>query len=814
MDFKKILLTSTVLAAGISQATTFPISGGFANGITILKDNNVYAWGLNSYTSKEDTLRNILCLDSSAVEFGKPNCSTPNLVDTKGIKFTKAEAGSCYILSGISDKGVLYYWGMTDLTTVLQPTPVKSGDIPGFNEDGTPGGEYLGNVKKVAITNTGFIALLNDGSAVLSENFDSLLVAKDENGEILKNIVDVRGGDQSYFALTSDGLLYSTGAYNGHDNVSSRPLIFSDILKPVSTNTLEPLENVVSYGAGDCCAFAATKDGHAYGWGNGGWGGCAGTGELSPTYHATPIVAGDYSKISGKDYLDNVKQIDGGRGYGMAVTFDGHLLFWGNNDDNGGVAPSNVKGRFFIRPIFATYEDGRIVDDAVAIECGDNFGFVVNRKNQYFAFGLNDLGQCGVGEDTTTAIHYLHPMNFSSELRTLCPSVRLLSDTTIACTNGSSAIEAFTSSVSDDKDYRLDWYFNGKKLSEKSNICVVDEEGEYKVVMTPTDSLCESSSDYTYAKANKVVVESLGNQISVEDTAIIKEQNVTFKFTSAEATTIVLYSDEECTNAIDTLAVEEVENIIAIPGSSLSLKGDTVNVWVMENKQTTLFPEANGSYLSFQKYGMLLKTKNNATLHSFKFKAKSFVGSAEVTATPMLYRAYLDNKGFYTEFDTVSTGQEQKFVVNEEGTECTLVCDFKIPNNGIYVIGMDFNGTVSMFLISSPEMDINSTLLKEPVVDENNYGIEWVGCSSNSYATANGSEKTCYYDLKFSDIEFVSCGAMKLTTKIDTVKTDCINITNAEKANGENYDIFGRKVKNAQSNRIYIQNGKKYIFKK
>ena len=87
--------------------------------------------------------------------------------------------------------------------------------------------------------------------------------------------------------------------------------------------------------AGCVCSFAVTKDGKAYGWGDGGWGGCPGVGKRKGITYANPILAGDYKKISGLDYLSNVKQIGAGRGYGVAITFDGYLLYWGNNDGNG-----------------------------------------------------------------------------------------------------------------------------------------------------------------------------------------------------------------------------------------------------------------------------------------------------------------------------------------------------------------------------------------------------------------------------------------------------------------------------------------------
>jgi alpha-tubulin suppressor-like RCC1 family protein len=821
MYLKKLLLTSSVLLAGISQATTMPmpISGGSSACVALCKDNKVYAWGQNM-NKLDTTSTNILCLDTTIAGYEKKGFySTPNLVDTKGIRFIQVDAGSGLTISGISDKGVLYYWGMaydsTNKYKYKEISPVECGQLKGYDEDGNPGGKYLGNVKKVAGSTNGFIALLKDNTVVISEFFNDVDTARNEQGARIDNVVDICAGDNSFFALTSDGIIYSTGSFDGHGSKQSEKI--QNELKPVLLeNTKNPLKDVVAIGSGDCSSFAVTKDGKAYGWGNGGWGGCTGTGHLGASIYANPIIAGDYAKISGLDYLSNVKQIDGGRGYGAAVTFDGYLLYWGNNEGNGGVAGVDTLANEFHTPIFLTYEDGSIVNDAVAIECGDNFGFVVNNKKQYFAFGLNDFGQCGVGSDAET-IHYLHPMSFDCELATLCPSVRLLGDTVSTCRNRETAIEALTSSTLEEKDYTLSWYLNEDKLNETSNICVADSEGVYKVVMTPTDSICPVSTDYIYVKMDKTI-ESIETETLLPDSNDIKNQDLLFNFkiSSAKETNIIIYSDEDCTNAIDTLSMSAGENIVSIPGSYVSIENDKAKVWLKEIVQTTLLPNSefkNSSNGTFTNQGMMLKTANNTTLKSFNTKFKSFIGTTDISITPALYR-YLPNASLPTEeMELVATGSEQKFTIDEAGTVCTVKCQFEIPNNGIYVVGMTTKGTATLIVESIKNS--NSAIFENPIHDANGLGIDWVGSTNGSYSSPSPAIDNCYFDLVFTDIEVSKCGAVELVSKIEIDKTDCINTPSVnDNVEGEKYDIFGRKIVNVQPQTIYIMNGKKYILSK
>lgn len=221
MVLKKLLLSSSVLLAGISQATTMPISGGSATSVALCKDNKVYAWGGKNVNKLDSTIINVLGLDTTAAGYvNKSYYSIPMLVDTKGIKLAQVDAGSGSTFMGVSDKGILYYWGMTSSDSLLylysKIAPIECGQLKGYNEDGTPGGKYLGNIKKVAGATYGFIALQNDGNVVMSEDFIHIDTAIIGQGDLRKKVIDICAGDNSFFALTADGIIYSAGSWDGH----------------------------------------------------------------------------------------------------------------------------------------------------------------------------------------------------------------------------------------------------------------------------------------------------------------------------------------------------------------------------------------------------------------------------------------------------------------------------------------------------------------------------------------------------------------------------------------------------------------------
>jgi alpha-tubulin suppressor-like RCC1 family protein len=429
---KRRIYTSLILllcAVGSAFSQSMTISGGNDHGIVICAQGYIYAWGANQ-SGQQD---NLLGLDQTAYGYKyQTYYTTPQRVKTGSLTFSQVTAGSGAFNLGLACNGIVYAWGdnmqqqcgqnVTD-NVIKEPMPVLCGEAPGYNLDGTPGGKYLGDVKFIAATTAASFAILNDGRVVgwggknssawtANGTEPTPVFIKYKDGTDVKNAIHIGCGDDNCLITVDadgDGIgeLYSLGPWNGRGATAgsdatcyyAAPVMIGDA-KDKSTGV--PLTNVKMACASDGAGFAVTDDGNVYSWGNGGWG-CQTAYQLMPgsTTYAHKMVSGQYKTVSGEDYLTDIKEIVGGRGYSMAVTKEGYLLFAGNNNGNGGVIGNDYAGdnTCTTGPQFLVYADGSKVTNAVKIARGDNFGFMVNDKDEYYAYGLNDLGQTGLGSD-------------------------------------------------------------------------------------------------------------------------------------------------------------------------------------------------------------------------------------------------------------------------------------------------------------------------------------------------------------------------------------------------------------------------------
>lgn len=420
---------------------TMLISGGNDHGVALCNKGEIFAWGYN----KDNRLGLKPPYDSETV------VNRPQLVNIPvGLTFSQVSAGSGSHTVALSCKNIVYAWGENDKfqtgqtsgDVVDKPMPVLCGEATnhGYEEDGITKGKYLGDVKKIAATTSGSLALLDDGTAVMwggNGNYQggethplfkastaTPIFIRDENKKILENIIDIYGGDNNLTLIVGKsptdmtGTVYSMGNWNGRGgsgNLENDPTSFvampviiadpNDGQEPSADN--KTLNAVKTSGIADAGGFAFDEnEGFLYSWGNNGWGGMVGL-EKTQTYtYASKVIAGEYTQISKEAYMTNVHQVIGGNGYGALVTEDGYLLYMGGHNTtgrDGGIVPSsewaastkltngtgNDPG-----PIFAKYCKGEkdpnkevIVNDAAAIGRGDLFGFMVNKDGDFYVWG-------------------------------------------------------------------------------------------------------------------------------------------------------------------------------------------------------------------------------------------------------------------------------------------------------------------------------------------------------------------------------------------------------------------------------------------
>ena len=770
--------TSVVTAMGSN------LSAGSANGVLLCNDHQVYVWGTDSSAYG---VKNFLGIDTTVAGFErKKYYATPQLVNTNGVKLTQVDAGSGFAFWGVSDKGVLYSWGQAspgeEVTVFDVPTPMRSiAGLGGYNEDGTPGGNYIGNVKCVKGSTTGAIVLFNNGRALVSYNHlakgDGRLV-EDENG-VVNDIVKISAGDNAFRVLRSDGRLYSMGDWNGNDTDLPTTPNTDYTLKPLLlAETKKPLERVIDMASGDVCAFALTKGGDLYGWGNDGWGGCTGTGTMASQKNARRVLSGDYRTISGEDYLTSVKKVAAGRGYGMAMTFDGHLLYWGNNDGDGGVMGNSSDYVYIYSPKFLEYKDGKVVDDAVDIIAGDNFGFVINKKGEYFTFGLNNEGQCGVGSDEKE-IHYLHPFTLPCEMFDPCPSVSLgLKDTVELCPTGSVLTAIVT--ATDNDNYDLQWGYDGKLPNSTGEQFAVNGEGLYTVEL---DSRCGMSVDCVHVRFRDLGIVDLGDTSYVENPRDLSEENLFFRFNS-DAADIYLYADKDGAQPIDTIKHEGGTAFVSVLGKYASLDNQIASVWADKEVRTSLVKDVDLEYKTlFIREGLLLASDNSVMLNSFDLKVSTLTSRPDtVKVTPVLYVLKMDEshhgRGYIVDSLTWK-GKPQAFIADDEkGTVITVECGVPFVAGKKYLLGMESNVSVSVHMYAcGNKKDING-FFESPVLDEKSLGIRWIGSTSISYESLNEAKQNCYFNLDFSQMSSLGCEMVELKSVVK--ETEHVGVDDVE----------------------------------
>ena len=440
-----LMLLCTVTGA---FAQSMIITGGNDHGIALCNKGQIFAWGYND--------GNRLCLLNPA-DAAKSIVPSPSQVNTGSMTFSQLSGGSGSHSVALSCNKIVYCWGAndamqcgrpkSDYITGGEPVPVYKGVTDGYNLDGKPGGDYLGNVKYISATTQASMAILDDGTGrvvIWGTNKDNIFGAPtyepvwltDEFGDPIRNVIHITGGDDNIMLIVGDspdalvGTVYSSGNWNGRgamgtalDNIAA-PVEIGDGTGKASSG--EYLTNVRNAGVSDVGGFAVDgTTGYVYGWGHGAWGCSNGIPNNLDNAYAEKVVAGEYKEISGEPYLTNVKQVIGGNGNGTAVTNDGYVLYWGDNSAakitacSGGVVPNSkyatVSDLCKTGPVFANYcagEKGAAevrVDDAVAIARGDLYGFMVNSNGDFYVWGSTaqpdtkkpfmHVGALGIGEE-------------------------------------------------------------------------------------------------------------------------------------------------------------------------------------------------------------------------------------------------------------------------------------------------------------------------------------------------------------------------------------------------------------------------------
>ncbi|MDR2963844.1 MAG: hypothetical protein LBU90_09490 [Bacteroidales bacterium] len=792
------VLSIMVCMSAFPQAMT--ISGGFAHGVVICSKGKVYAWGNN----KDGKLG----IGTATSPILKPT----QVVLPAGLTFSQVTAGSGGHILALSCKNTVYAWGENENKevsgslgkVVTSPIAVPKGQTPGYNDDGTPGGQYLGNVVFVAACTNGSFALLKTGEVVAwgSGNWSdgsylSPTYIYKEDGTRLTNVIHVAGGDNNALFVVDNGnglgTLYSIGNWNGRGAESNAPAGAAAYrAAPVlREDTQQPLTNIRMSALADVGGFALDNEGYVWAWGNHSWGTMLGIEGYNSVKYANKVLSGEYGDISGEKYLTDVIDIIGGQGHAMFVTKEGYVLASGSTIK--GIS-STVDG-----PVLLSYCNGsgtaittNKVKDAVKVGRGDTYGYMVNNKDQYFAIGDGSDGHLGINSITNYAC--FTPMAIPCDPIDVCPTAYMPAEAYKCPEKPIELHSGYITPIGKENRYYFSWYYNGTRLNTSTKQDAWNAYHGLAYVNNPAaDPYNKTNPQVTKPGVYKVEIEYVGDNIPCSDCPMVtasitirdKEMPIDTLVTTTCATVNPLASEQVCFKFRSKYAMESVFdvyssenggtklNTITIPASGqktgeFCVAGNMVGVEKSAvDTMFTIYLEDKTS-----EKGVLIPTapsggKAEYSPHNFEFQITAYEPilltsfSVNVTATggtltPQIWSVGSGNGGAAAAGTLIWQGSAVNVTATGE-----LVLPVGQILQGESVRGRSYfikvarsgNNAVSLYTVS----DVTSY--------RDNLSPHVLYANSRYMNSGTSTKEVLYYNFKFEKLSSYDCGRMKIKSR-------------------------------------------------
>ncbi|MDR0941526.1 MAG: hypothetical protein LBM68_04795 [Bacteroidales bacterium] len=860
--FIVLLVLSIFVFTGNSYSQSMTISGGGEYGMVICNKGLLYAWGNNFNKALGIDPAEPGTTPSAAVVKSPQKVKLPTLANGTPITMQQVVAGSGAFSVALSCNGVVYAWGGnesgecgqgTTSTVIPFPVPVKKGAATiGYNEDGTPGGPYLGGVKYVAAATASAYAILETGEVLSwgsNANGDGLATGQLANGTMtsastptyvlsaagtrLTGVTHVSGGDYTvYFVAGANNTVYSAGDWIGRSTpptVGTVAQNYAGIVQKKVGTVISNLTNTVMTAAGDVHGVAVDKDGNVFGWGNNYWGCCAvgvTSGDVGgeKKLPAVPVAAGEYEKISDNRYLTDVVEVIGGRGYSAAVTKEGYVLYWGNaystnagdNGANGGLIgnPSFVgaegdgeRNTCKEGPQFLFYCPKDTVKNAVHIARGDNFGFMVNDQDEYYAWGKNDVGQLGIGTSgAANNKRCLSPMTIPCEASDRIPEAYMPPETKKCLGNFIELHSGFNVAASKLDRYKFRWYYTPEggtvetQLPDNTNAITTDKTGKYRVEIEYVGDNMNCNMA-TFAQAQTMLTDK---EVPI-DTLIITtcvplpanpmapaaSNQVCFAFNSKYTlqgipSEFEVYKTQTGGTKTSTITVPEteVQTDFCVPGNTVNVAKvglDTLyTVWLQDitRRAGTVYENAaptntansvnrSGGQYSAEKFVI----SGDIVLQELSINIKNEWNPASGFITPQIYKIGTDNNGNDALGALVASGVRTA-VSTAGGANNQPPKTITLSFGNLQLSGDPVRGT-RYILVLKHESANNLDILYVPFVPETD-DIDGTVLNTISAHQLNGlanlqqldnDNKRVVFNWKFVTLPMYDCGRIQLTSK-------------------------------------------------
>ena len=204
-----------------------------------------------------------------------------------------------------------------------------------------------------------------------------------------KTVTDIAGCGFHSLALTSDGQLFAWG-YNGLGQLGDGTTAIRSVPVAVTMTGALSGKTVTAIAGGARHSLALTSDGQLFAWGQNDDGQL---GDGTTADRSVPVAVTMSGALLGK----TVVAIAAGVYHSSALTSDGRIFAWGLNAD-GQLGDGTTSSR--TTPVAVTMNGVLAGETVVAIAAGYAHNFALTEDGQLFAWGRNDNGQLGDGTIT------------------------------------------------------------------------------------------------------------------------------------------------------------------------------------------------------------------------------------------------------------------------------------------------------------------------------------------------------------------------------------------------------------------------------
>jgi len=442
---KKLLFICLLgIATSTIFAQNFSVSGSNSHSVMICSNGNIFAWGQNNFGQLG------VQADGTTPNYGTYSTSPVRVYGTTPISAIDAGTGTHTL--ALTCDGKVYAWGLntdgqlgnTSITNssngvdiyTAKPYKVMAGASSALS----------GGITTDELININSITLGSKSSyAIYQQTGLSYVLAWGRNakGELgnnsttnsplpvfvqtgistasrLTGVLQIEAGEESVFALTSDGSVWSWG-----DDASN-----SELGRTVANNSLyaqkvvkldgTPLTGIVSIAAGDRHCLAIDSKGNVWAWGANWMGQRGGSDNTSTSFigsnqsYASLVLAGPnwISVNPGSVNLgdnDPIVSIAAGQAYSIVSTKSGKVWSFGMNGYYNETGTAITNGCLGIGstsianvgiPTQATYSAGVKINNAISVSDGDGWSFISANDGNIYAAGQNNVGQLGIGSTT------------------------------------------------------------------------------------------------------------------------------------------------------------------------------------------------------------------------------------------------------------------------------------------------------------------------------------------------------------------------------------------------------------------------------